>query len=143
MKRQLIVEVAIKLLTIEQRLSSKPQLVNEGPPHVPPLRGLQASRHRRGPPPPVFGLSRQPFSSRRSQRVILRAAIVVGGAPFGRQEPAQLQPVQRRIQRTLFHAKYVLRGLVNPFGDAVAVHRSLCEGFENQHIERALYSVPR
>src|SRR5262249_35168563 len=96
----------------------------------------QGDRSRECPPCPRLLVELLPAGAR--QRVELGAAIVLGRAPLRLDPAAPLQPVERRIQRSLLDAKRILRDLLNPIGDRPAVLRLEGERFENQEVERAL-----
>src|SRR5262249_31368378 len=53
----------------------------------------------------------------------LGAKIVLRHAPFGGNPPLPLDPVERRVERALFHAQHILRHLHDALTDAVAVQR--------------------
>ena len=55
--------------------------------------------------------------------VELRAAIVLGDAPFGGDPPAVLEAVQRRVERALVHLEHVAGDLLDALRDAPAMHR--------------------
>src|SRR5258705_9912378 len=64
--------------------------------------GLQGGRHRgRQPVPTVHFLAEAPLSGG-GERVELRAAVVVRRAPLGVEEPLVFEPVERRIEGSLF-----------------------------------------
>src|SRR2546430_12818720 len=66
-----------------------------------PYTTLSRSHHacdRPGHAPPIFSFFRQFLAPRRRQRVILRAPVVLRGAPLRRQQPPQFQPVERRVR---------------------------------------------
>src|SRR5256886_15222334 len=72
----------------------------------------EASKTRpisRGEPLPVGLFSLQIFAPRRSQRIELRPAIVVGLTPLGLDPSALLQAMERRIDRSLVHLEYLSR----------------------------------
>jgi hypothetical protein len=75
------------------------------------------------------------------QPVELRLAATLGHLPFGREDLAILQPVQRRIERPLRHLDDIARDLLEPLRDRVAVQRTQREDFQNQEVERALGKV--
>ena len=77
----------------------------------------------------------------RSQRVVARAAVVVGDAPLGADELLPLQAIERRVERPLPELQHVLRPLLDAFGDAPAVHRLELQGSQDQHVERSLQHV--
>jgi hypothetical protein len=79
------------------------------------------------------------FAPRRREPVEARAAIVGGSAPLG-DHPAFLEEtLERGIERTVLDFEGLAGGLLNEFGDAVAMHRSPAEGAENDEVEGALH----
>ena len=105
--------------------------------------GLQHAVDRRaGAPPRVRGVL-QPLPAARGEAVVLGAAIVLGHVPCRRQQPAQLQPVQGRVQGSLFDGQRLRGRHVNPVGDLVAVLLAGGEGPQNQQLQRALEEVRR
>src|SRR5436309_16105666 len=73
--------------------------------------GVQGRRDRGRQTVPVGGLLAQPPASGRSQRVELRLAVVLALPPFGGDELLMLQPVERRIERTLRDLQRLARNL--------------------------------
>src|SRR3989442_2940579 len=51
--------------------------------------------------------------------------------------------MQRGIQGAFFHAQHIVGGLVNPFGDGVAVFLPAHEGLQDEHVKRALQEISR
>src|SRR6185437_8832537 len=76
-------------------------------------------------------------ASARGQLIEPCLAAGVADAPFGPDPFLLLQPVQRRIQRTLLHPQHLLRDLPQPLCDAVAVARPQRKDLEDQEVERA------
>ena len=96
---------------------------------------MPVSQHpadRRRQPRPGFRLHAELLAPRRGQPVEPRAPSQLGDAPFRRDPSLVLQPVQRRIERTLVHAQHILRDLLNAFGNRPPVLRSGLQRPENQ-----------
>jgi hypothetical protein len=72
------------------------------------------------------------------QVVKLRSSIVFGGAQFGRNPHPLDEPVQRRVQRTLFDLQNVVRVEFDGFGNGMAMGWALQECAENQQVQRPL-----
>src|ERR1700693_4022464 len=81
------------------------------------------------------------LAAQRGQPVIFRTAVVSRLAPFGVDQALQLQPVQRRIKRPLFHAQHLIGDLLDELRDTVPVHPAAREGFENQNVEGDLHEL--
>src|SRR5439155_313116 len=69
------------------------------------------------------------------QAIVLGAPVVVRNAPFRRKQPAQLQPVERGVERAFFHTEHFLGALLDELRDSIAVHRTPLQSLENQHVE--------
>ena len=72
------------------------------------------------------------------QPVVLRLAVVVGGAPERRDPAAIFQPVKGRVQGAVLDLEHVLRPALDGVRDGVAVRRAHHEDPQYQHVERAL-----
>ena len=83
-------------------------------------------------------LADQLATAGRGQRVEARAAIVVGGPPFGGNEPALLEPLQRRIERAVLDEQHTVGLRLDGAGDALAVLRAEDQRAQDEQIERAL-----
>src|SRR5437763_532357 len=59
-------------------------------------------RHRGRKQRPLLGFLLQPALARRAQAIILGSPVVFGNAPLGLDQSRALEPVERRIKRTLF-----------------------------------------
>src|SRR3954453_12076767 len=81
-----------------------------------------------GQPVPLVALGAQLAPAAWSKRVETRAAVVLGGAPFGADETALLEPQQRGIERALVDLQRVLGHLFQALRDAPPVERA--EGFQ-------------
>jgi len=64
------------------------------------------------------------FTGRR-EAVKLGAAVVLGRAPLGDDQPALLEAVQGGVQRSLFHLQRVVGALLDPARGAVALRKSI------------------
>ena len=73
--------------------------------------------------------------------VVLRLALVLGLAPLAGDEALVLEAVQRRIEGPLLDFQAVFGNLLDAQQDAVAVQRAERDGFQNQHVERALHQI--
>jgi hypothetical protein len=74
-------------------------------------------------PIPLRAFGFQAAASGSGQAIIFRTPVVLRHAPLGCEQPAQFEPMQRRIKRTFLYAQYILGTLMNQFRDAVAVQR--------------------
>ena len=87
----------------------------------------------------ILFLLSQLLSAGRGQAVILELTLALGRSlPLGGQPALAFQPVQRRIQRSVFHLQYFFAGPLDVFGDFVAMPRAQQQGPENQHVQRTL-----
>ena len=75
------------------------------------------------------------------QRVVARAAVVLGDLPLGSNQALALEPVERGIERALPELQHALGPLLDPLGDAPAVHRLELQRLEHEHVERALQDI--
>jgi hypothetical protein len=83
----------------------------------------------------------QTFLAGPSETIDPCSPIVLGEPPFGG-DPARLfHTVKRRVERPFLDAQGVIRDLLNPRGDAVAVPRLMTERLQNKKIERPLKRV--
>ncbi len=71
------------------------------------------------------------------------APIVVRGAPSGLEQAAQFHAMEGRIERAFFHLEHLLRCLMDPLHDVVAVLGAAQESFEDKHLEACLESIRR
>lgn len=80
------------------------------------------------------------FASGGRETVEAGAAIVGGGAPLS-VNPALLQKaLERGIKRAMLDFEGLAGGLLDEFGDAVAVHGTPAEGAKNDEVESALHN---
>src|ERR1035441_2372055 len=96
---------------------------------------------RRRQPRPRFLLHAELLAPRRGQPVEPRAPPQLGDAPFGTDPTLVLQPVQRRIERSLVDPQHIPRNLLDAFGDGPPVLRPGLQGAENEEVERALQEI--
>src|SRR4030081_1510024 len=75
--------------------------------------GAHDHRNSRGEPLPVRRLLIERLAPGASQRIILRAAVVIAFAPFGFNPTLLLQLMQGRIKRTLAYLEHLLRHLLD------------------------------
>src|SRR6185503_20109375 len=84
-----------------------------------------------------FGLELTATGS--GQAVVLGPVVLVGDAPFRINEPFALQAVERLIERGVLYGQRAVAAVVDPGGDAVAVHGGPGERPENEHVDGTLY----
>src|ERR1700730_16971933 len=77
------------------------------------------------------------------QRVELRAAVVLGRLPLGRDPASLFQLVQRGIERAIADLEDVTGHLLEALADRPAVKRLEREDFQNQEVQGALHQVRR
>src|SRR5581483_9508606 len=80
----------------------------------------------------------EPRASRRRQRVVAGAPIVLRRVPRRADEALALEAVERGIERPLPHLEEMLRAVLEPLGDAPAMHGAELQRFQDEHVERAL-----
>jgi len=68
--------------------------------------------------------------------VVSGATVVVRGRPLSLHAPIYLEPSQRWVQRPFFDSQDIARYLLDPIGDAPAMHLAVRQRFQNEHIER-------
>ena len=74
-------------------------------------------------------------------RVELRFASELGGAPVGLDPAVALHAVERRVERAFFDVQSVARLFAEPADDGVAVARPEGERLEDEGVEGAVQSV--
>ena len=105
-------------------------------------RGARKAAIRSAVCMPFARLARQLLAPRGGERVVLRAAVVLGLAPFRLDEPFLLQLEQRGVERAVVEREAVLARLLDAARDAVAVQRpEHLEGLEDHQGEGALLHV--
>jgi hypothetical protein len=113
--------------------------------------GLRVERrsHRRDHALPTLHVLAQPHTAGRRERVETRAAIVLGDAPFGGEQPAMLEPVERGVHGALFDAQRAAGDLLDAQKDAIAMEGSERHCVQDEEIEgagekrRALHALLR
>src|SRR6266566_3223199 len=90
---------------------------------------------------PICPFALQLPASRPRQLVEFGVAARFGGFPFGLEPSARLETVESRIERALLDLKNVLRDLLQPLRNGVAVQWAERGHLKNQHVERALEQV--
>ena len=74
--------------------------------------------------------------------VVLRLAVVVGGAPLGGDPTALLEADERGVDGALVEEDFVAADLFDAAGDAVAVERAHGgEGLQDHEVEGALEEI--
>src|SRR5690349_18987972 len=73
--------------------------------------------------------------------VILRAPVVLGGLPRGRDPAFRFEALQRRIERAELNIESLIGGAANGFGDSIAVKPAGQERPEYEHVQRSLQQV--
>src|SRR5690348_1456248 len=99
-----------------------PENARDGPCELVPLAGLEGEL-----PPPLAG-----------QTIKFGAAIVFRGALLDRNPSALDEPVQRGVQRPLFHLQHIVRVEFDRLSDGVSVRRPPEQCTQNQQIQSAL-----
>src|ERR1022692_689466 len=69
----------------------------------------------------IFGLLLQLLAAFRRQLVEACLAIVFGNAPLGLQPALDEHAIERRVERPVLNNKVLARGVLDAFGDRVAV----------------------
>src|SRR4051812_42792476 len=106
---------------------------------APPLfRGAEHEAYRRGQPVPVRALALQLAPARAGQVVELGVASRLARLPLGLEPAAGFEPVQRGIERPLLDLQDVLRHLLEPLRDGVAVKRTERNDLQDEQVECSL-----
>ena len=90
---------------------------------------------------PVRGFLFERAPAQRAETVELRASVIVRDAPLRVHPAANLETMERRIERAFHDAQHVVGRTLNGGHDAVAMHLAATEHFENQHVERARHQL--
>ncbi len=133
MEPDLVVQLALEAIAPEQR--AQPRSGDAPPAHEPSSGARSAIEPRkrsmvvdmRCQSSVVLGELSSPG---RSDRVELRLPVLLRGAPFRRNPLLLLHAQERRIERALIELQQLAADLLDPPGEAVAVHRP-------EHVERA------
>ena len=88
-------------------------------------------------------LGRQLTAAGRRQRVVARAAVVLGRAPFSPRPAVDQQPLERGVQRAFTNGEHVGGREPQMLNDAVAVLRAADERLQDQELERAGEQIGR
>src|SRR4051812_28923869 len=107
----------------------------------PLLRGFEDLGNRRDELAPCAGFRVEPRAPLPRQLVVLRAAIVVGGAP-ARLDPAPpFEPVKRRVERPLADVEGGARNQAEPLRDGPPVLRLEGDRFQDEQVECPLWEI--
>src|SRR4051812_43258846 len=90
---------------------------------------------------PLLGFSRECFAAFGCEAVVLGAAIVFSGAPFGFDVTGAFHAAECREERAGIDAEDAAADLLDTKSHSVAVHGLEGESFQDQHLERALDQV--
>src|SRR5262245_52364276 len=90
---------------------------------------------------PAAGLRGELPASARREAIEAGAPVVVGGAPVRRDPAAILEPVERRVERSVLDLEHLVRPERDGVRDRVAVGRSEHERAQDQQIERSLQQL--
>src|ERR1041385_5267002 len=96
---------------------------------------LHHARDRGRDAMPIRGFLFERAPTQRAEPVELRAPVVLRRAPGRAQPAADLETMQRRIERPFLDAQHVVGRTLNSGNDAVAMHLAATEDFENQRSE--------
>src|SRR5215510_1330955 len=88
--------------------------------------------------PPGVGFRLELGAAFRGELVVLRTPVVVGRAPARLDPAAPLEPVERRVERSLLDLQRGAGDLMEPLGDRPAVLRLERDRLENEEVEGAL-----
>src|SRR3954470_18291413 len=83
--------------------------------------GAEHAHDRGGDPAPFAFFVRQLAAAGPGQRVEARLPVVLGRAPFGADEPAVFQPLERGIERSVIDDQHVARLRLDRARDPLAV----------------------
>src|SRR5688500_5871032 len=78
---------------------------------------------------------------RARELIDLGAPVVVGDTPCRRHPALALEAMQRRVQRAFLDEQRILGGLLDPFGDRIAMLRAPAQGLEDEQLEAAAENV--
>ena len=116
---ELVVQLAIVMRP--RNRGSRRDAQTRGAPSRALLTRRQKAREDRGRLIPLARGTLDSFPAGPRQLVELRAAVVVGGAPLGRDRAFLFELEQGRIERAVVDGEQVAAGLLDPAGDAVAM----------------------
>src|SRR5688500_17514399 len=72
---------------------------------------------------PVIDLGTERLPTTGREGIELRLALVLREPPLGLDRALVFEPVERGVKRAFLDAECVIRGVLDPPGDGVAVHR--------------------
>src|SRR6476661_4071260 len=104
-------------------------------------RGLQDPAHGLGVLAPDLGLAVELFLPGLGEPVELGAAVVLRDAPFGLDGPLVLEPVERRIERSLVDLEQIAGHLLDALGHAPPMLGPQAQSLQDQQIESALQKI--
>src|SRR5262245_42300296 len=102
---------------------------------------LKDSRYRSRKAVPALRLSAQLLPTGLRELVGLHPAVRIGQPPLRSHEATCLETMERGIERSFFDEQVRRCDLLDPPGDAVPVHRSPAERFEDQDPKRSLKEI--
>jgi len=106
-----------------------------------PSGSFERAGDGQGDPAPAFRFGFELAAACAGELVVFGATVIFGLSPCG-DEPAFLfHAVQGGEQRAGFYLEGALGDLLDPAGDAQAVHFSQGEGLQDHHVEGALEKV--
>src|SRR6185436_20612803 len=98
---------------------------------------LEDARDRRGHALPGAGFGLESPATARRRDVVLRAPVVLGGAPLAADPPRPLEAAEGGEERTGVDLEHAAAHLRETQADAVAVHRLERHRFQDEHVERS------
>src|SRR6266850_1091570 len=104
-------------------------------------RGTKDAVDRADDRVPAVRLFGELLAPGRSQPVIARLPVVLGGAPERRNPLAIFEPMERRVQRSVLDRQHVVGLPFNGVGDRVPVCRADGQCFQDQQVERPLEKI--
>jgi hypothetical protein len=90
---------------------------------------------------PLVGFFFEGLAAAVGEEVVLGAAIVLGGTPLGLDAGGAFEAGEGGEERAGVDAEDAVADLLDPQGDAIAVHGLEGEGFEDQHFECSLNEI--
>ena len=141
-KPHLLVEIALKLIAMEQHLQSPLEFAGKA--HGIPTSS--ASPHAVWITREMAPITRSNcdistpscFLPSRRKRVIARAAIARGHAPLRLHPALDQHALQGRVERAFLHLQHLFRAVLDVFGDFITVQPAAHgQGFQDEQVERA------
>src|SRR5579859_671627 len=102
------------------------------------LGRLHDEGYRRGKARPALRFGVQALLAFGSELVKLGAAVLFGCSPVRFEQAAQFKAMEGWVERSFFHLEQLLRGLMNPLRDGVAMQWTTGESLEDEHFQSAL-----